>query len=154
MTAHFVVSGCLLHHTFPSHFNNGLRVQTGHDDYGRKLVKYSICTSETTAPWPDCCTLRVCTQKREGRHHPIFMCVCRGGCQWAFCSDETGWPVGQPSFAKYLLSWTLATYVSPQIIESITTTLSPPCFSHKTSRTERSSEAELQLGPSTEHLAQ
>lgn len=32
--------------------------------------------------------------------------------------------------------------------------LSPPCFCRRKSRTERSSETELQLGPSTEHLAQ
>lgn len=65
-----------------------------------------------------------------------------------------GRPVGQPSLVKHLLPWTLATYVSPQIIESITTALSPPRFSHKTSRMKRSSVTELQLGPSAEHLAQ
>ena len=47
MTARSLVSGRSLRHAFPSHFNNGLRVQTGHDGPWQEADKI-LCASKNT----------------------------------------------------------------------------------------------------------
>lgn len=108
------VSVRFLHCTRRSHFNNGLEVRTAHGDQSRILGNFVHLTELL----PDL-SLNMAAASLK--------CVC-------VRSDQTRLQVGWPPFLKYLLSWTLAAYASPQIIESIPMARSPPCFSCRADR--------------------